>query len=198
MPGPTQDLRRQLHELAFGQAGYFTAAQAVQIGYSHQAQKYHIDHGNWIRVDRGLFRLPGWPSHPDDSYVRWWLWSGGRGVVSHESALAVHDLSDANPVRVHLTVPRDFRATDEAVVTHPGHLDDCDAESRGSWRVTTVERTLADVAGGDPSQEFVDTAVAEALDRGQTTRRRLVRQAEDVSDRAALRLERALAARAAT
>jgi hypothetical protein len=44
--GPTQDLRRQLHELAFGQSGYFTAAQAVRIGYSYQAQKYHVDHGN--------------------------------------------------------------------------------------------------------------------------------------------------------
>jgi predicted transcriptional regulator of viral defense system len=198
VPGPTQDLRRQLQELAFRQSGYFTAAQAVRIGYSYQAQKYHADHGNWIRVDRGLFRLPSWPSSSDDSYVRWSLWSGGRGVISHDSALAVHDLSDASPTRIHLTVPRDFRATDDAVVTHPWFLDDHDVESRGSWRVTTVERTLADIAGDELSQEIVDAAVSEALNRGQTTRRRLLRQAEGVCDHAALRLERALAARAAT
>ncbi len=86
MPGPTQDLRRQLNGLAFAQAGYFTAAQALGIGYSCQAQKYHADHGNWVRVDRALFRLPGWPSTAHDTYARWNLWSGRRGVVSHESA----------------------------------------------------------------------------------------------------------------
>ena len=196
MPGPSQDLRRQLHELAFGQSGYFTAAQAVEIGYSYQAQKYHVDHGNWVRVDRGLFRLPGWPSRPDDSYARWVLWSGGRGVVSHDTALTVHDLSDVNPARIHLTVPAGFRAADDAVVTHYASLGDGDIESRGAWRVTTVERTLADVAGGVLSQELVDAAVADALDRGLATRRGLLRRAADGPDRAALRLERALAMRA--
>ena len=31
----------------------------------------------------------------------------GRGVISHESALALHALADVNPSRIHLTVPRD-------------------------------------------------------------------------------------------
>lgn len=192
MPGPSQDLRRQLHELAFGQAGYFTAAQAVSVGYSYQSQKYHADHGNWLRVDRGLFRLPGWPSEPEDTYARWVLWSGGRGVVSHESALALHDLSDANPARVHLTVPRNFRTADDAVVTHFGVVDTEDLEARGSWRVTTVERTLVDVAGSNASQETVDAAVADALRGGKARRRPLLRRSADADDRTALRLERAL------
>lgn len=193
MPGPSQDLRRQLHELAFVQAGYFTAAQARDLGYSYQAQKYHADHGNWVRVDRGLFRLPGWPSCSDDSFTRWTLWSGHRGVVSHDSALTVHDLSDVNPSRVHLTVPAGFRAVDDAVVVHVAELRDVDVESRGAWSVTTPSRTLVDIAGSDLSQELVDSAVAEALVRGLITRRSLLRGASDAPDRAALRLERALA-----
>ncbi len=193
MPGPSQDLRRQLHELAFGQAGYFTAAQAIAVGYSYQSQKYHADHGNWLRVDRGLFRLPGWPSEAEDTYARWVLWSGGRGIVSHDSALALHHLSDANPVRVHLTVPRDFRMADEAVVTHPGEVGPEDFEVRGSWRITTPERTLLDVAGSDSSQEIVDSAVADALRDDKVTRRRLLRRSGDADDHTALRLERALA-----
>lgn len=194
MPGPTQDLRLRVHAQAFAQAGYFTAAQALAIGYSYQAQKYHADHGNWVRVDRGLFRLPGWPSTADDTYARWTQWSGGRGVVSHETALAVYDLSDANPARVHLTVPPGFRAVDDAVVTHVAALDGPDVEDRGAWRVTAVERTLLDVAGADASPEIVNDAVADALDRDLTTRRRLLHRAADAPDRAALRLERALAA----
>ncbi|HEY3002778.1 MAG TPA: hypothetical protein VGJ44_10565, partial [Kribbellaceae bacterium] len=57
-------LRRRLHGLAYRQAGYFSAAQARRLGYSHQAQKYNADRGNWARVDRAVFRLPGWPDSP--------------------------------------------------------------------------------------------------------------------------------------
>lgn len=193
VPGSRQDLRRQLQELAFTQAGYFTAAQARQVGYTYQAQKYHVDHGNWVRIDRGLFRLPGWPSSSDDPYARWFVWSKGRGTVSHDSALVVHRLSDVNPARVHLTVPADFRASDDAVVIHYADIPDDDVDDRGAWRVTTVDRTLLDVAAGDLSSEIVSAAIADALQRGETTRRRLLRRASDASDRAALRVERALA-----
>lgn len=55
MPSPRQDLRRALHAVAFQQAGYFPAAQALEVGYSYQAQKYHADAGNWVRVGRALY-----------------------------------------------------------------------------------------------------------------------------------------------
>lgn len=186
-------MRRDVHALAFRQAGYFSAAQAREIGYSYQAQKYHVDHGNWLRIDRGLFRLPGWPSRADDVYARWVLWSGGRGVVSHDSALSIHGLSDLNPARVHLTVPPGFRAVDDAVVLHKGTVVESDVENRDSWSVTTVERTLADAAAGDLSQETVTAAVGDAITNGMVTRRRILRRAANEPDRAALRLERALA-----
>ncbi len=192
MPGPRQDLRRALHEFAFHQAGYFSAAQAKDLGYSYQAQKYHVDHGNWIRIDRGLFRLPGWPSTSEDAFARWTMWSGGAAVVSHDSALVVHGLSDANPARIHLTLPPSARGRDEALIVHHAELPDGDVERRGAWAVTTVDRTLIDVAGGSTPQELVDDAVAQALARGLTTRRRLLRLAADAHDHAALRMERAL------
>lgn len=66
MHGARRNLRLALQSLAFGQAGYFTAAQAVDLGYGYQAQKYHVDNGNWLRIDRGLFQLPDWPAYPDD------------------------------------------------------------------------------------------------------------------------------------
>lgn len=191
MPGSRQDLRQQLQALAFAQAGYFSAAQARDVGYSYQAQKYHVDHGNWIRVDRALFRLVGWPSGVDDGYARWSVWSEGRGVVSHESALAAHDLSDVNPARVHLTVPRSFRKADGAVVLYRSDLPDAEVESRSGWRVTSPVRTLVDVADSDTPQETVDAAVADAIARGVTTPRRLRARAGGAA-RAAARLSNAL------
>ena len=192
VPADPSDLRRLLHAVAMRQAGYFTAAQALDVGYSYQAQKHHVDHGNWTRVDRGLFRLPGWPVCPDDAFVLWRLWSRDRAVVSHESALTVHDLGDANPSLVHLTVPPGFRARHPAVRLHLAALPVADAEDREGYRVTTVERTLLDVAAGDTSQEQLEIALSDALAQGLAAARRLRLRSDEFGDRAAVRLERAL------
>lgn len=193
MPSSARDLRRELNALAYRQAGYFTAAQALTTGYSYQAQKHHADAGNWLRVAHGLYRLPGWPPEPGDEFVRWVLWSRGKGVVSHDSALRIHGLSDADPAAIHLCVPPGFRRVDDHVVLHRQVVDDADREVRTGWSVTTPLRTLVDVAAGDLSQEIVDAAVADALVSGLVTRRRILRRTADESERAALRLERALA-----
>jgi len=198
VPGDRQDLRNAIHAIAFTQAGYFTAAQARGVGYSYQAQKYHADHGNWIRVDRGIFRLPGWPVGPDDGYVLWHLWARGQAVVSHDTALVLHDLSEIDPSRVHLTVPPGFRAEDPRVVLHRQVLPDAHVEERPGFRVTTPLRTLLDAAATDLSQEHIDRAVMDALQRGDATPRRLRAGADVAGDRAALRIERALAAASVT
>jgi predicted transcriptional regulator of viral defense system len=192
VPADPAELRRALHALAMRQSGYFTAAQALGVGYSYQAQKHHVDHGNWVRVDRGLFRLPDWPVRPDDTFVLWTLWSRKRAVVSHESALTVHDIGDANPSLVHLTVPPGFRARAQAVRLHHSGVSAVDVEDREGYRVTTVERTLLDVAAGEVSQEQLDVALSDALDQGLISPGRLRHRSDEFGDKAALRLERAL------
>lgn len=194
MPADPAVLRRALTALAARQAGYFTAAQAREVGYSYQAQKYHADRGNWERVRRGIFRIPGWPAREDDVYVLWNLWSEGRAVLSHETALAVHDLGDVNPVHVHVTVPPGFRASDPALVLHKADLGPADAEDREGFRVTTVERSLLDAAVGDMSQEQVESAVSDAVSRRLVRPRRLRARSDEFGVRAALRIERALSA----
>lgn len=188
------DLRRALDEVAFRQRGYFTAAQARGVGYSYQAQKYHADRGNWTRIDRGLFRLPGWPPSGEDQYARLCLRLGGRAAVSHETALSIHGFSDVNPSNIHLTLSTRATVDDDAVVLHRGLIPDDEIERREGWAVTTVERTLADVAASSSSQEHLNRAVSGAVAVGRTTARRLRRRADSLSDGAALRIERALSA----
>jgi predicted transcriptional regulator of viral defense system len=188
-------LRRSLNAVAMYQAGYFTAAQALEVGYSYQSQKYHVDHGNWDRVDRGLFRLPGWPTRDEDRYVLWRLWSHDLAVVSHQSALVVHDLGDVSPTRLHLTVPLGFRAKDAAVVIHRAVLAPGDVEDRDGYQIASVQRTLFDVAASaDMTQEQLDVAVADAVKREVVAPRGLRHRADEFGPRAALRIERALAA----
>ncbi len=186
------DLRRRLARLAAAQSGYFTAAQARDVGYSYQAQKYHVDHGNWQKVDRGLFRLPEWPPGEHEDLVRWTLWSRGKAVVSHETALVVHDLGDANPARVHLTVPRGFRAKAPGAILHYGEIPPNDVVQFEGYRVTTPLRTLLDVATAGLELDQFTTAVRDALERGLVTPRQLRERADAFDDRAALWVERAL------
>lgn len=194
---PQNNRRDMLWQLASGQRGYFTAAQAVEAGYSHQAQRFHAQRGNWLRVDRGLYRLREFSMLPGDDHdhlVRWWLWSKRRAVVSHVSALAVHDLGIANPSEIHLTVGPGFRQRDEQVVLHRAELGQEEIEDREGFRVTTPVRAIAESAADAVDQDVIDSAVAELLERGETTRSRLIRAAQHLGSRAELGVERALRA----
>jgi predicted transcriptional regulator of viral defense system len=187
------DLRRRLLALAARQSGYFSAAQALEAGYSYPAQRYHAKRGNWLRVDRGIYRLPEWPTGPREDLVRWSLWSRGRALVSHETALSVHELGDVDPAQIHLTVPRNFRQKDHSVVLHRAdELPRRDVEEHDGFRVTTPLRSLLDVAAGELDLDQLTRAIEEALARGMTTRRALLERADEFGANAALRIERAL------
>lgn len=187
-----RDLRRRLFNLAAGQGGYFTAAQARVVGYSYQAQAHHVGAGNWLRIDRGLFRLAEWIPELHDDLVRWTLWSRGRAVVSHESALGVHGIGELESPRVHLTVPPGFSMRDPAVILHQGDLPESDIEPRGGFRVTTIVRTLIDVAALSADDDQLGRAIQQARETGRATIRQLRARAEVVDVRAALHIERAL------
>jgi predicted transcriptional regulator of viral defense system len=186
------DLRRRLLALAARQSGYFTAAQALAVGYSYPAQRYHAQRGNWLRVDRGIYRLPEWPTGPREDLVRWSLWSRGRGVVSHETALSVHELGDVDPAHVHLTVPLNSRQTDSSLVIHRAELPDREVEEHDGFRVTTPLRSLLDVAAGELDLDQLAQAIEEAVAGGMITRRMLLDRADELGANVALRVERAL------
>jgi hypothetical protein len=186
-------LRRKLVELAARQSGYFSASQALEAGYSYPAQHYHAAQENWLRVGRGIYRLPEWPSGQHEDLVRWTLWSGQDAVVSHESALAVHDLGDVNPAKVHLSVPLGFRAKAPGVVLHRSPVPATEKQEHSGFWVTTPLRSLVDVASGSLDLDHLASAIGEALGRGLVTGRRLRDRADQAGDRSALRIERALA-----
>jgi predicted transcriptional regulator of viral defense system len=186
-----RDLRRRLFALAADQGGYFTASQAKETGYSYQAQAYHVGAGNWLRIDRGLFRLTEWIPARNDDLIRWALWSKGRAVVSHESALAVHGIGEFEASRVHLTVPTAFSMRRSPVVLHHAELPDDDVEGDAGFKVTTLVRSLVDVAAMADEDQLA-RAIDEARGAGRLTVRQLRMRAEAVDARAALHVERAI------
>ena len=187
-----RDLRRRLFGLAAQQGGYFTAAQAKRLGYSYQAQAYHVDAGNWHRIDRGLFRLAEWVPELHDDLRRWIAWSKDRAVISHETALSVHGVGEFESARVHLTAPLGFTMRDDAVVIHHAALPDIDVMQHAGFRVTTVARSLVDVAAEGADEEQLAQAIEDATAAGLTTLRQLRARAEAVDPKGALRVERSI------
>lgn len=115
------DPRAKLYDIAELQAGYFTATQALEAGYSRASQHYHQKAGNWRPEGHGLYRLDRFPHTPDEHYVRLMLWSRDRAgniqaTVSHETALQAYELSGVMPAKIHLSVPKGFRKQPPASV----------------------------------------------------------------------------------
>lgn len=192
-----EEPRARLWQRAAGQRGYFTAAQALTDGYSYPLQHFHTQRGNWLRIDHGLYRFREYadlPAEDHDHLIRWALWSGGRAVVSHATALGVHDLGIANPAEIHLTVPQGFRKRDAAVVIHRSHLEPADVEERDGFKVTRPTRAIAESAADGLQQDAIDSAVGDLLDRGGATRAQLLRAAQRAGKTAELAVERALRA----
>jgi len=187
-----------LRRIAADRAGYFTAGEALSAGYSYPQQHFHRERGNWTWVDHGLFRLPEYPATSYEDFVRWTLWTRSRrgvvrGIVSHDSALAVHELCEIDPIAIHLTVPRNFRPRPpKGCRLHRGSVPAGDIEQRHGFRVTSPRRTLIDAANSMLSPEILETAVTTAIDRGLITHQELGRAKLTISGRK--RLDAVLAA----
>lgn len=164
---------RALTEVAVTQGGFFTAKQAENAGYDAQHLSYHLKAGNFERAGHGLYRIPTLPLAEHDDLLRLWLWSRGhddqpRAVVSHQTALAMHELAEFIPTEIHLTVPSGFRKKPPNGCTlHKGQVDSSETQPFDALPVTTPIRTMHDLAC-DPSipAEQFEHAVMVAVERG--------------------------------
>jgi predicted transcriptional regulator of viral defense system len=165
--GPDWD---RLYETAGAQDGYFTTQQAADAGYSSQLLLKHIHAGRIARTRRGIYRLVHFPAGDYEELTIVWLWSERAGVFSHQTALALHGLSDALPAQIHLTLPaawlhRRFRVP-QGVVLHHAEVPAEDRMWFGPVPVTSPRRTLSDCARELVSPELLRQAAREALGRG--------------------------------
>jgi len=186
---PPRPTRSELYAVAERQAGYFTAAQTREAGYSRASQHYHQKVGNWRREGHGIYRLERFPRTEGEHYVRLMLWSSDRAgrvqaALSHESALQAYELSDVMPASIHLTVPKGFRKQSPAgVELHRQDLEASDVTERDGYRITTPLRTLLDAAASNLSAEHLAAAVQDALGQGLVRKRLLEEALEGAPDK---------------
>jgi predicted transcriptional regulator of viral defense system len=166
--------------ISYEQHGYFTTDQARAHGVSSQLINHHTRNGRFESVRRGLYRLRSFPTSEHDEMREKWMAVGmDKAVLSHESALALLDLSDNIPDRVHLLVPRRYRGLRRppGVVLHTWPDEQrVGTAQRDGLPLTAPARTLVDVVGTlQPEQEAM--AVEQALSRRLVTTRQLRQEA---------------------
>ena len=165
-PSPNWD---HLFEAAVGQDGHFTTKQGADAGYSPQLLQKYLKNGRVIRVRRGVYRIVHFPAGEHEDLATIWLWSEKEGVLSHETALMLQDLSDVLPSKMHLTLPtawakRRLRIP-MGVIVHHGDVPTGERIDIGPVPVTNARRTLFDCVDAHVSPELVEAALRQARDR---------------------------------
>ena len=159
-----------LYAVASAQDGHFTTAQAAEAGYSRQLLAKYLANGKVKRVRWGIYRLVHFPPGEHEDLTVVWLWSGQNGVFSHETALGLHDLSDALPAKVHLTLPEAWRRrrlrVPKGVVLHFANVPKAGRAWVGPIPVTTPVQTLMDCKQAHVAPELVAQALRQARARG--------------------------------
>jgi len=177
-----REASRRLFDIADPQQGFFTTKQAKAAGFADNTHPYHVQVGNWMREHRGIYRLALYPATDRPDLVLWALWSRNRneeieGVYSHHTVLSFYNLSDLNPAKLHMTVPKDFRRNSEIpgiLVLHYADLPESDVQTAQGFKLTRPLRAILDlIEAGTVERNFIRQAIRQAVDRGLIIRQQI-------------------------
>ncbi|MEP7313641.1 MAG: type IV toxin-antitoxin system AbiEi family antitoxin domain-containing protein [Pseudomonadota bacterium] len=171
---PTEPAWQALYDVAASQEGLFTTRQAAAAGYSDPLLAHHQKAGNIARIRRGIYRLVHFPPGEHEELVAAWLWAESAAVLSHQTALSLHGLSDSLPAQIHLTLPSAWQQRRLRVPNGLAlHYADVPGKERtwvGAVPVTSTRRTLVDCAHSSVTPDLLRQAAMQALTRGLVTK----------------------------
>ena len=162
MPGSVYDA---VFELGADNYGFVSQDQAREIGIPAQRLVVLEDRGLLERRRHGLYRVVALPVSPLDSYVEATLWPVGvQGVLSDETALELHGLSDVSPAKVHITVPRRHRTRRTVPVQYVirrADLDPGDVTSYEGIPIVTAARAIRDAHASHLGPALIRQAIGD-------------------------------------
>jgi hypothetical protein len=159
----------KLLEPAATQHGYVTTQDAVNLGVHTVELRKLARRGHLTNVGHGLYRVAAYPHGARDEFMKAALWPAGRGVISHQAALALWDLADVNPARIDVSVPNPYRPRRRGgdryriwtVDIDPGDVDYVDGVP-----VMVPRRAIIEAARAGLPRRFVEQAIQNARRRG--------------------------------
>lgn len=143
----SSNLDREIARLAARQAGTFSRKQARRHGATDGQIRHRLRSGRWLRLRSGLYLVAGSPPHQDRT--RWvsHLATGDHGIITHEGAAAMHQMTSFEQSPVVLSVEHPLHLPDVPAFVH--QISDIAPHHRGRMRglpVTTPARTVVDLA----------------------------------------------------
>ncbi len=162
-----------LLERAQQQYGYLTPGDARELDIDPTQLRLMVARHTLEHLGHGLYRMPPVPSTPLDAYMEAILWTGRRGVLSHETALDLHELCEVNPSAIHVTVPSGFRTRKVVPEIYRLHRFDLDPVEVG-WHegilIVTPERAILGGIEQALGRQLIDQAIDTARVRGLITK----------------------------
>jgi predicted transcriptional regulator of viral defense system len=172
---------RRLFELATEQYGYVTADDARELDINPKRLAVLASRGDLEHIAHGLYRFPVIPTTLRDQWMEATLWARRRGILSHETALELWELSDVSPSKVHVTVPRALKLRRAAPPAYFVHVRDLGAEDTTRHEgipVVTPRRAILDAIETHVSPHLVEQAIWTARERGLLSREELQKLSE--------------------
>ncbi len=160
----------ELAEAATDQFGLVTIEDAQAVGYEPKTLAKLAERGQLERVSRGVYRVPFLPGGAMQTYMAAALWpQGAPGVLTHETALDLWDVSDVNPAKIHIAVPRwhrPQRAIPKAYVIHREDLDPAEVTAIEGVPVVKLGRAIRQCAEMNLGRDLLEQATRQGRGRG--------------------------------
>lgn len=183
-----------LQELGSTQRGLVTTSQAEQYGISRVTLGRLRDRGLIHQERRGVYMLPsGGDESLQDLHAAWLSTEPTKLgeqrldhpdlAVSHHSAARVHGLGDLVATQHEFTSVRRRRSSQPDVRINRGDLPDRDVTIVGGLPVTSIPRTVADLAAADVDFDHLAHVVRDALSSPDVRPRELASRLDDAAQR---------------
>jgi predicted transcriptional regulator of viral defense system len=164
----------ELMLLAEENDGLVTADNARQAGFTDSVLARLVQRGRIERTSRGVYRVPYLTPGRFSQYREAVLWArANRGpeqvAISHTTALAAYEISDANPHGIHITVPKAARLRRQkpkGIVVHREDLSPEDITIHEGMPLTTIARTVADLLKSGERIDLIRQAISDARREG--------------------------------
>jgi hypothetical protein len=166
----------KLSELAAGQWGLITRAQALSNGISSATFARLISDAVIVREDYGVYRLAGAPP-PDFLLLRaaWlslfpgipaWERTAKQGIVSHRAAAALFNIGDLPADQNDFTLPVRKQSRRKDIRLHRRIIKNGDWTFRGGLQVTVPARIVSDLLSDREEPTAIATIIADSIRNG--------------------------------
>jgi predicted transcriptional regulator of viral defense system len=165
----------ELYALAEEHDGLLKSKEARALGIRDSVLVRLAQRGRLERMTRGVYRIAHYPTDRFAQYREAVLWAQAnhhgpeRIALSHETALLLYGISDVNPARVNLTVPKSARLRrkhPEWIMVHRANLTAEEVSLHEGMPVTIVERSIMDVLSTTHRTDVAREAITDALREG--------------------------------